>query len=206
MHLRVPLLFYMYRLTRIATQSLRTPLFHHAFKRTVPVTTSFTFKSHFSNTPVFFKNKQEDEEDDLEVIDPKEFPELYPEEGEEEVDTEWFVDEDESQLSERDFIPLWQRRAVGDHLEDRLALKQVSKELMESGKVTAETVSSLLEESKMDNVTVIDVREKCDWTQYMIVASSEKGDKYISSVADHIGSVVSSKLLVEEKSLMQSVL
>lgn len=140
----------------------------------------------------------------MEEIDPKDYPELYPQEPtleqeaafdetDEQVDTDWFVDPEyaqEKQLSEKDFIPMWQRQALGDHLEDRLALQEASKELMASGKLTAETIRSLLEESKLDNVQVIDVREKCDWAEYMIVASSAKGDKYLSSVAEHVGGVV----------------
>lgn len=160
-----------------------------------------------ADTTVEKKTIPFEEEDDLEVIDPKDFPELYPEESEdtefdendEEVDKDWFVDPeyaDEKQLSETDFIPLWQRRAVGDHLEDRLALHQVSKDLMESGKLTAETLQDLLVESKMDQVQIIDVREKCDWADYMIVASSGKGDKYLSGVAEHIGTVVNLCFLV----------
>jgi hypothetical protein len=208
----------MFRLARITTQGLKTPLLRKALvnqAKILPaaVTTNLAWRQHFSQTSFFMSDNTEkptnekkiaveEEEDNLEVIDPKDFPELYPEgkeeaefdENDEEVDKDWFVDPeyaDEKQLSETDFIPLWQRRAVGDHLEDRLALQQVSKDLMESGKLTAETLSDLLVESKMDDVQVIDVREKCDWADYMIVASSGKGDKYLSGVAEHIGGVVS---------------
>lgn len=174
--------------------------------------------AHFSSTMFAGKQdgKKDDEEDDLEEIDPKDYPELYPESSEadgaafdekdEQVDTDWFVDPeyaDEKQLSEKDFIPMWQRQALGDHLEDRLALQQASKELMASGKLTAETIRSLLEESKLDNVQVIDVREKCDWAEYMIVASSAKGDKYLSSVAEHVGGVVKKAIQSNPSSLKQ---
>lgn len=196
----------MFRLARLTTQSLKTPIFrkaivNHARISVAPVI-NLTWRSQFSQTSFMSnsedKNKLDQTEDDLEVIDPKDFPELYPEEEEideddEQVDKDWFVDPeyaDEKQLSETDFIPLWQRRAIGDHLEDRLALQQVSKDLMESGKLTAETMNDLLVESKMDDIQVIDVREKCDWADYMIVASSPKGDKYLSGVAEHIGIVV----------------
>lgn len=188
----------MFRLTRLTRQALRTPLVQYTTiqnKRILPALTNF--KNHFSNTPCFnFADKNKNianEEEDIETIDPKDFPELYPDERDEEIDTEWFVDGDEDQLSEKDFIPLWQRRAVGDHLEDRAALKKMSEQLMETGNVTADSLQNLLEENKMDNVVVIDVRQKCDWTDYMIVASSEKGDKYIGSVADQISSVVSKR-------------
>ncbi|KAI7876651.1 Oligomerization domain-containing protein [Mucor mucedo] len=194
----------MFRLARL-TQQFQAPLLRKATYNQARISAPvFAWRQNFSQTQFSLSSvekpagEKEAEEDELEVIDPKDFPELYPteeEEGdvEEQVDTEWFVDPeftDEKLLSETDFIPLWQRRAVGDHLEDRLALQQVSKDLMESGKLTAETLVELLEESKMDNVQILDVREKCDWAEYMIVASSAKGDKYLSGVAEHIGGVV----------------
>ncbi|KAI8876786.1 DUF143-domain-containing protein [Backusella circina FSU 941] len=193
----------MFRLTRLASKV--TPVLGKPIVTTSRIYASPATWRHFSQSPWQWNNKvttphdlkqSQQEEDDLEEIDPKDYPELYPDENglqDQQVDTEWFIDPeyaDESNLSEKDFIPMWQRKAVGDHLEDRLALQQVSKELMASGKLTADTIKDLLEESKMDNVQLIDVREKCDWADYMIVASSGKGDKYISGVADHLGSVV----------------
>ncbi|KAL1935968.1 hypothetical protein VTP01DRAFT_102 [Rhizomucor pusillus] len=121
-------------------------------------------------------------EDDLEEIDPKEYPELYPEEP---VDTEWFVEQDE-----KDFVPLWQRRALGDQLKERWALSKVSQKLMESGALSPETLRDLLVESKMDNVQVLDVRDRCDWTDYMIIADSDNGERFLHNVADQVGQVV----------------
>ncbi|KAI8365730.1 Oligomerization domain-containing protein, partial [Blakeslea trispora] len=190
----------MFRFTRLATYSFRSlsrkPVTRQAY--IAPIAQPIWNRSLFT-TPFTCSNKKEDE--DLETIDPKDYPELYPEDNEavefnesdEAVDTDWFVDPEYSEeriLSETDFIPMWQRQALGEHLEDRLALQQASKELMESGKLTAQSVCALLEESKMDSVKVIDVREKCDWAEYMIVASSSKGDKYLNSVAEQIGIMV----------------
>ncbi|KAI8098040.1 Oligomerization domain-containing protein [Gilbertella persicaria] len=190
----------MFRFTRLA---IKTPLSRTIIPSriyTAPVT--HVWRHNFSNTPFIQSEKKlNEEEDDLETIDPKDYPELYPEndkdiefnESDEQIDTDWFVDpdySDEKILSETDFIPMWQRQALGEHLEDRLALQQASRDLMESGQLTAESLCSLLKESKMDHVKVIDVREKCDWAEYMIVASSSKGDKYLSSVAEHIGGMV----------------
>ncbi|GAA5800057.1 hypothetical protein HPULCUR_005479 [Helicostylum pulchrum] len=198
----------MFRLARLTTQTLKTPVFRKAAftHAKVCIAPTLNWRQNFSqssfiksNVPPTDTNKnqeEEEEEDELEEINPSDYPELYPEEPDQdqaEIDKDWFVDpeySDEKTLSETDFIPLWQRQAVGDHLEDRLALQQVSKELMESGKLTAETITDLLVESKMENVIVIDVREKCDWADYMIVASSGKGDKYLSGVAEHVGGVV----------------
>ncbi|CAO3616886.1 unnamed protein product [Mucor fragilis] len=222
----------MFRLVKqiAATQHLKAPAFRisgaliNSRIYAAPSVSSVAWHQHhhFSSTLFARHGDNEKKEDDLEEIDPKDFPELYPEsttssqqdidgeeqgeEQDEQVDTDWFVDPEyaqEKQLSEKDFIPMWQRQALGDHLEDRLALQEASKELMASGKLTAETIRSLLEESKLDNVQVIDVREKCDWAEYMIVASSAKGDKYLSSVAEHVGGVVKKAIQSNPTSLKE---
>ncbi|KAI9482791.1 MAG: hypothetical protein EXX96DRAFT_555636 [Benjaminiella poitrasii] len=54
---------------------------------------------------------------------------------------------------------------------------------MENGKLTAESLVQLLEESKMNNIILIDVREKCDWADCIIAAESHKGGKYLIGVA-----------------------
>ncbi|CEP11886.1 hypothetical protein [Parasitella parasitica] len=198
----------MFRLTRnLAVRSLKTPVFRNSIAlpsliHVAPVISGLKWHHHQHFSSTFFTGKDKKvQEDDTEEIDPKDFPELFPEivdqskfdAKDEQVDTDWFVDPEyaeEKQLSEKDFIPMWQRQALGDHLEERLALQRASKELMESGKVTAETICNLLEESKLDDVKVIDIREKCDWADYMIVASSAKGDKFLSSAAENVGSAV----------------
>ncbi|ORZ00872.1 Oligomerization domain-domain-containing protein [Syncephalastrum racemosum] len=119
---------------------------------------------------------EETEEDDLEEIDPKLYEELTTDENGETIDTDWFVEEE-------DFVPLWQRRAVEGHLQERQASLQ---ELVETGAFTVDTVKQLLEESKMDDVQVLDIRDKCDWTDYMVVASSERGERFLSNVAENI--------------------
>ncbi|KAI8642148.1 Oligomerization domain-containing protein [Parasitella parasitica] len=198
----------MFRSTKnLAIQSLKRPVFCKSIAFTSRIYAAPVFnalkghqRQHFSSTFFVGKDKKA-QDDDVEEIDPKDFPELYPETidkdeivaKDEQVDTDWFVDPEyaeEKQLSDKDFIPMWQRQALGDHFEDRMALQKASKELMASGKVTVETICSLLEESKLDNVKIIDVREKCDWAEYMIVASSAKGDKFLGSVAENVGSAV----------------
>ncbi|KAI8981969.1 Oligomerization domain-containing protein [Mycotypha africana] len=165
---------------------------------------------------------EEEEEDSLEEIDPKDYPELFSKTKEcfddsidesDAVDTEWFVDPDynDSQpLSEEDFIPLWQRRAVegavSKHLENRLALQQASQKLMETGTLTADTIKSLLEESNMDDITVLDVRQKCDWADSMIIASTDKGNKYLNSIAEHVRGVVKKAIQAHPETLKEQAL
>ncbi|KAI9474325.1 Oligomerization domain-containing protein [Zychaea mexicana] len=148
-----------------------------------------------STIPPPTQQQNEENQDELETIDPKDYPELYPElqseqvqEEEELVDTEWFV-EDEQQ-HDQNFVPLWQRRAVGDHLHGRWAMQEASKRLIDSGDMTPENIQALLEENKMDAVQVLDVRGRCDWTEYMIVAESDKGDRFLCNVAEQIRQTV----------------
>ncbi|KAI9269378.1 hypothetical protein BY458DRAFT_510807 [Sporodiniella umbellata] len=179
----------MFRLTQLTTQNLKTAQVFNKTAWLKPKISPWTTHMSIFTPRTFYSTK----EDDIETIDPKDYPELYPDEKEEEIDTEWFVDSD-YKASETDFIPLWQRRAVGEHLEDRLALQKVSQELMATGILTAENIKDLLIESKLESVEVLDVRNKCDWADYMIVASSSKGEKYLTSVADHVGQVVKKSL------------
>ncbi|KAG2224826.1 hypothetical protein INT45_008008 [Circinella minor] len=144
-------------------------------------------------SPEQSKQQANQDQDELETIDPKDYPELYPEleqeqkknieEDEEVVDTEWFVEEEEQ---DSDFVPLWQRRAVGDHLNGRWAMQEASKRLIDSGDITPENIQALLEENKMDDIKLLDVRGKCDWTDYMVIAESDKGDRFLSNVAEQI--------------------
>ncbi|OBZ85957.1 Ribosomal silencing factor RsfS [Choanephora cucurbitarum] len=196
----------MLRFTRLTTRHFKSCI--KPPRVYIPSMVHSVWRHQLSTSSFVYSTQKEIE--DVEQIDPKDYPELYPEndeavefnESDETVDTDWFVDpdySDERVLSETDFIPMWQRQALGEHLEDRLALQQASKELMESGKLTAQSVSALLEESKMERVEVIDVREKCDWAEYMIVASSSKGDKYLNSVAEQIGSMVKKAIQSSDK-------
>lgn len=125
------------------------------------------------------------EEDDIEQLDPKDYPELYSQEEDDQVDTEWFVDHDE-----QDFVPLWQQRAMGDHLRDRQSLEQISKQLIETGDMSPDLLKQLLEENKMENVNVMDVRGRCDFTDYMIVAESSMGDRFLTNAAELLRTTV----------------
>ncbi|KAI8150182.1 Oligomerization domain-containing protein [Fennellomyces sp. T-0311] len=125
------------------------------------------------------------DQEHVETIDPQDYPELYPSE-EEPVDTEWFVEDQE----DKEFVPLWQRRAVDDHLNGRWAMQEASKRLIDSGDLSPENIRDLLDENKMDAIQVLDVRGRCDWTDYMIVAESDKGDRFLTNVAEQIRQTV----------------
>ncbi|ORX61320.1 DUF143-domain-containing protein, partial [Hesseltinella vesiculosa] len=127
-------------------------------------------------------------EDFDEEIDRKEFPELYPDQQDEEVDTAWFVD---NEVNEQDFVPLWQKQAdAKQHLKDREQFAKASEQLIRDGSLTPTTIQSLLEQAKMDHIQILDVRGKCNWTDYMIIAESGKGDRFLTSVADQLTSTI----------------
>ncbi|KAI9471798.1 MAG: Oligomerization domain-containing protein [Benjaminiella poitrasii] len=196
----------MFRISRLTIQNAKAQHFQQlSLKPHKIIVPSLNFLTHRRNLSYTlfnqFKNNNNEQDDkdqykmeikdDLKTTKPKDTygslsDEIVPDE---ESDKDWFVDPDYEVLSETDFIPLWQRRAVGEHMTERLALQKASKDLMSTGNLTAESLRSILEESKLENVTVIDVKEKCDWAEYMIIASSSKGEKYLSSVAEHVTSV-----------------
>ncbi|KAG2182807.1 hypothetical protein INT44_005787, partial [Umbelopsis vinacea] len=109
--------------------------------------------------------------------------------NDEETDPDWFVDkvyeQDHPEYQQSDFVPLWQRRAAGDS-----SLSSAAEEMINGKKVSLPSVLALLEESKAENIGVIDMRSKCDWTDFMIVAESSRGERYLSSIADEVISVM----------------
>ncbi|KAI9302215.1 Oligomerization domain-containing protein [Cunninghamella echinulata] len=163
-----------------------------------------TFGSLYTKQDIDNNNNNkvtEENEDDIleeegeEILDPKDYPELYPDEQDEEIDTEWFVDKEF--ISEEDFIPLWQKQATEkkDHFlkEDstRQQLKAVSEQLIQdNGILSPTTIEQLLTKLKMDKIEILDIRDKCDWTSYMIIAESSKGDRFLNNVAEQFTSTV----------------
>lgn len=129
---------------------------------------------------------------DEETLDPEKLAaieaELASHESTEE-DPDWFVDkeyeQDQAEYNQNAFVPLWQRRAAGD-----TSLSSAAEEMIKEKKVKLSAVLALLEESKAENIGVIDMRSKCDWTDYMIVAESSRGERFLNSIADEIVSVV----------------
>jgi len=51
-------------------------------------------------------------------------------------------------------------------------------------------IAKILEDEGMDDVTVLDVRAKCDWTSWMIIATG-KSVRHMSGVVDDVYKAVS---------------
>jgi ribosomal silencing factor RsfS len=183
----------------------------------------------------------------LETIDPKDFPELYPQEHEiqglsqeshpdnerdfegftmseeEEVmvvveeegrrsvllsdkprsedEFSWFVDEsypDKASSTtagqdEEAFIPLWQKNAQrsSSSAEGNASASGAPTEQQEY--TTPDSIPGLvklLESERARNIKVIDMRDKCDWTNWMVIAEG-LSERHLGNVADEVYSAVS---------------
>lgn len=129
---------------------------------------------------------------DEETLDPENLASIEAEMAgvqDDDADSDWFVDKDYEQdhpeYHQTDFVPLWQRRATGD-----TSLSTAAEEMIKEKTVKLSSVLALLEENKAENIGVIDMRSKCDWTDYMIVAESSRGERFLNSIAEEVVSVV----------------
>ncbi|KAF8963980.1 hypothetical protein BGZ46_000873, partial [Entomortierella lignicola] len=163
----------------------------------------------------------------IETIDPKDFPELYPDDNiveglnqeshpddelafkdlddktasvllsdkeRSEEEFSWFVDESypegsiqdkdsQSSSSSSDFVPLWQKNAQRS--------QDVSEETLDA-QHTASSIPelvTLIESERAKNVKVIDMRDKCDWTDWMIIAEG-LSERHLGNVADEVYSAL----------------
>ncbi|KAG0303299.1 hypothetical protein BGZ97_001964 [Linnemannia gamsii] len=182
----------------------------------------------------------------LETIDPKDFPELYPQEHEiqglsqeshpdnerdfegftmseeEEVmvvveeegrrsvllsdkprsedEFSWFVDEsypDKASSTtagqdEEAFIPLWQKNAQrsSSSAEGNASASGAPTEQQEY--TTPDSIPGLvklLESERARNIKVIDMRDKCDWTNWMVIAEG-LSERHLGNVADEVYSAL----------------
>ncbi|KAG0224903.1 hypothetical protein BGW42_004766 [Actinomortierella wolfii] len=163
----------------------------------------------------------------VEALDPKDFPELYPEQegidsvqsaddienpsvllsDKERSDEEmsWFVDasypeksQAQQQEGEQDgareaFVPLWQRNAEQSRAaaatETPATASSSSDSMAASGPMTVTGLVQLLESERAKNVHVIDMRDKCDWTNWMIICEG-MSERHLGNLADHVYSTI----------------
>lgn len=124
-----------------------------------------------------FASQVEVEEEEVEEIDRSLYPELFPEHND--MDDTWFVDPAYENPQESDFVPLWQRRA--NSLSDKLPDVKMNSDDHQRTKFLE--IIRLLEEEGVENITVIDVRQKCDFTDWMIIGEG-KTTRHLGGVAD----------------------
>jgi len=114
----------------------------------------------------------------------------------------WFVDESyptatgfdldaekaATEASSSDFVPLWQKNAqrTPGSADESTGEEDISPDSI-SGLV------KLLESERARNIKVIDMREKCDWTNWMVIAEG-LSERHLGNVADQVYGAVSGLL------------
>ncbi|KAF9088682.1 hypothetical protein BGX23_007168 [Mortierella sp. AD031] len=174
----------------------------------------------------------------LETIDPKDFPELYPQETEieglsqeshpdnardfegfkesggssddtttttsvlladkprSEDEFSWFVDEsypDKATTTaigqeDQEFVPLWQKNAQrSPSFSDDSTTATTSAPEYSPDSIPG--LVKLLESERARNIKVIDMRDKCDWTNWMVIAEG-LSERHLGNVADEVYSAL----------------
>ncbi|ORX91158.1 DUF143-domain-containing protein [Basidiobolus meristosporus CBS 931.73] len=166
---------------RVATFTRPSPFQHRLFN-----TKKTTTQDTDSKDPV-------SKEQELETLNPEEFPELFAlqddDEDQENANDDWFVDPEYEQTplidgDKSSFVPLWQRKAQNlqpgggyDTSEEKITA--------EDGLLTLEKCVDFLKKEKAQNLVVLDMRRKCEWTDYMIVAEATSA-RHLDSLAEEL--------------------
>ncbi|KAF9144807.1 hypothetical protein BGX30_011437 [Mortierella sp. GBA39] len=117
----------------------------------------------------------------------------------------WFVDktystttsnseDSDDKVSSQDFVPLWKRNARGKHQKhskhhpSKPASTSPNKNDIDDLKdapVAIRGLVRMLEHERARNVTVMDMRQKCDWTDWMVIAEG-LSERHVGNVADQV--------------------
>ncbi|GES99981.1 ribosome silencing factor [Rhizophagus clarus] len=146
----------------------------------------FSKKSNVKGFAGQVKVEEEEEED----IDKSLYPELFPEHND--MDDTWFIDPAYENPQESDFVPLWQRRA--NSLSDNLSNVKMNSDDLQRTKFL--DIIRLLEEEGVKNITVIDVRQKCDFTDWMIIGEG-KTTRHLGGAADRLYKMLKNEIQVQ---------
>lgn len=111
----------------------------------------------------------------------------------------WFVDEsypDKASTTtttgqdDEAFIPLWQKNAQRPSSVDGDSSTSGAATEQEYTPDSIPGLVKLLESERARNIKVIDMRDKCDWTNWMVIAEG-LSERHLGNVADEIYSAVS---------------
>lgn len=122
----------------------------------------------------------------------------------------WFVDktysttsstsgDGDDKVSSQDFVPLWKRNARGQHHKhpkhhhSKPTPTSTNKNEIDDLKdapVAIRGLVRMLEHERARNVTVMDMRQKCDWTDWMVIAEG-LSERHVGNVADEVYTAVS---------------
>lgn len=104
----------------------------------------------------------------------------------------WFVDESYPDKAttghEEEFVPLWQKNA--QRSPDGAIEEQSGAGEPEYTPDSIPGLVKLLESERAKNIKVIDMRDKCDWTNWMVIAEG-LSERHLGNVADEVYSAVS---------------
>ncbi|KAF9126443.1 hypothetical protein BGW39_006615 [Mortierella sp. 14UC] len=130
----------------------------------------------------------------------------------------WFVDKtytatvtEEDKVSSQDFVPLWKRNSRGHHhnqkhpkqLHHPSATKPTDKDDdLQNAPVAIRGLVRMLEHERARNVTVMDMRQKCDWTDWMVIAEG-LSERHVGNVADEVYSALKKMLPKASPPLME---
>lgn len=124
----------------------------------------------------------------------------------------WFVDktysttttstseDHDDKVSSQDFVPLWKRNARGQHHKhskhhhSKPATTSPNKhdiaDDLKDAPVAIRGLVRMLEHERARHVTVMDMRQKCDWTDWMVIAEG-LSERHVGNVADEVYTAVS---------------
>ncbi|CAG8543918.1 14495_t:CDS:10 [Acaulospora morrowiae] len=184
---------YLFLNVRIIEKKRISPLLRSFVTTSLPARTSLT------------KHQVEQE---VEEIDRSQYPELFPSEevtqeyyNEEtphnDADDAWFVDpayENPQEESATDFVPLWQRKAAA--IEDSSAsnLLSISKDISHTD-TDFLSIIRYLEDDGVENITLIDVRQKCDFADWIIIGEG-KSVRHLGGAIDGLYRMVKEKIFL----------
>ncbi|KAF9975777.1 hypothetical protein BGZ73_000448 [Actinomortierella ambigua] len=89
------------------------------------------------------------------------------------------------------FVPLWQRNVTRSQEAAAAATPstEATGQAPTEGPMTVTGLVHLLETERAKNVHVIDMRDKCDWTNWMIICEG-MSERHLGNLADHVYSSI----------------
>ncbi|CAG8455169.1 7996_t:CDS:10 [Acaulospora colombiana] len=140
--------------------------------------------------------KKQSEQEEVEEIDRSQYPRLFPskeaisegyydeETVHNDIDDAWFVDpayENPQQESTADFVPLWQRKATD--IKDFSVSNLPDSEESYRPDTDFLSIIRFLEDDGVENITLIDVRRRCDFADWIIIGEG-KSTRHLGGAVD----------------------
>ncbi|KAF9932571.1 hypothetical protein FBU30_007873 [Linnemannia zychae] len=101
------------------------------------------------------------------------------------------TDVDKGSAQSQDYVPLWKRNARAHHPHQKHSKHSKPAEvaardqLLQSAPIVVRGLVRVLEHERAKNVAVMDMRQKCDWTDWMIIAEG-LSERHVGNIADQV--------------------